>query len=322
MDLVLNTYTTSIATLSLIFCVYIFLFRPSKAGHGREAPLVAGAWPIIGHLPLLRGSQKPHRTLGAMADKYGPIFTIKLGATPTLVLSNWEMAKECFTTNDMVVSSRPKLVATEHLAYNGAMFSFAPYGPYWRQVRKIVITEFLSNRRIELLSHTRVSELQTSIKELYSVWLNKKNDSGYVLVELKQWFSQLTFNMILRMIAGKRYFGTMDVANEKEAERFLKGLNKFLCLLGVFTVGDAVPSLRWLDLGGHEKAMKETAKELDNVVSEWLEEHRQKRASSESNDQDFIDVMLSVLEAKKIDGFEFDADTIHKSTTLLSHSSN
>ncbi|KAJ1390456.1 Cytochrome P450 [Sesbania bispinosa] len=259
MDLVLsslNSYTTMIAILSLVFFVYLFLFRPSKAGHGREAPLVAGAWPIIGHLPLLRGSQTPHRTLGAIADKYGPIFTIKLGATPALVLSSWEMAKECFTTNDLVVSSRPKLVAVEHMAYNQAMLGFAPYGPYWRELRKIVILEFLSNRRIELLGHVRVSELQTSIKELFSVWSNKKNESGYVLVELKQWFAQLTFNMILRMIAGKRYFGSMDVDEEKEAERCLKALNKFMRLMGVFTVGDAIPCLRWLDVGGHEKAMK------------------------------------------------------------------
>ncbi|KAK7266221.1 hypothetical protein RIF29_18863 [Crotalaria pallida] len=230
------------------------------------------------------------------------------------------MAKECFTTNDIAVSCRPKLVAVEHMAYNQAMLGLAPYGPYWREIRKIVTLQFLSNRRIELLSHIRVSEIRTSIKELYNnVWSSKKNDHGYVSVELKQWFAQLSFNMVLRMIAGKRYFGAADVVGEEEAKKCLKSLNEFTRLMGVFTVADAIPCLRWLDIGGYEKAMKETAKELDNILSEWLEEHRKKRmalsgSNKDESNQDFIDVMISVLDDTKIE--EFDHDAIHKSTTL------
>ncbi|KAL5080131.1 hypothetical protein RYX36_008552, partial [Vicia faba] len=55
----------------------------------KEAPIVQGAWPIIGHLPLLRPSKGiPHRILGELANKYGPLFTIKLGSKRALVLSN------------------------------------------------------------------------------------------------------------------------------------------------------------------------------------------------------------------------------------------
>ena len=69
--------------------------------------------------------------------------------------------------------------------------------------------------------------------------------------------------------------------------------------------------------GGYEKAMKETAKELDVMISEWLEEHRQKRALGEGVDgaQDFMNVMLSSLDGKTIDGI--DADTLIKSTVLV-----
>ena len=91
-------------------------------------------------------------------------------------------------------------------------------------------------------------------------------------------------------------------------------------LLGVLTVADAIPSLRWLDLGGREKAMKINAEELDKILSEWLEEHRQKRGLDEKatsdGDRDFMDMMLSVLNDTKIDGF--DADTILKATSLVS----
>jgi hypothetical protein len=108
------------------------------------------------------------------------------------------------TTNDAAVSSRPKLAAVEHLGYNYAMFGFAPYGPYWRELRKIVTLELLSNRRLELLSYIRVSEVKASVEELYKLWSAKKNGSGQILVELKQWFGDMSLNVILRMVAGKR----------------------------------------------------------------------------------------------------------------------
>ncbi|MED6146346.1 hypothetical protein PIB30_033649 [Stylosanthes scabra] len=274
--------------------------------------MVAGAWPIVGHLPLLHASKPLHLTLGAMADKYGPLFTIKIGSKKVLVLSNSEMAKECFTKNDIVSSSRPNLVSSQHLGYKRALFALAPYGSYWRELRKIATLELLSNRRIELQSHVRVSEVEASTKELLNLWSTQKNEAGYVLLDLKQWISELIFNMVSRMIIGKRFFGAMDSENEKKAIEYLKSIREFLRLLGIFTLGDAIPSLRWLDLGGHEKAMKKTAMELDKFLTEWLNEHHQKKTTNE--ERDFIDVMISVLSDAKI--HQFDADTITKATTL------
>ncbi|KAK7365113.1 hypothetical protein VNO80_13935 [Phaseolus coccineus] len=315
MDFVLNYLnTTTIALLSLIL-FFLFFYNPFNFFQTKEAPTVAGAWPILGHLPLLNGSKTPHKTLGALADKYGPIFTIKLGSKKALVINNWEIAKECFTTNDMAVSSRPKLVAIELMGYNHSIFGFAPYGPYWRELRKITRLEILTTRRVEQLQHVRVSEVQNSIKKLYNLWCSQKSESGYALVELKQWFSHLAFNMVLRMVVGKRYFGGENLDDEK-AQRCVKALEEFLRLLGVFAVGDAIPWLRWFDFGGHEKAMKETAKELDSILSEELEEHRKRKGLGEKDDeaQDFMDVMISLLDGRTIDGI--DADTMIKSTLL------
>ncbi|XP_057447525.1 cytochrome P450 82A4-like [Lotus japonicus] len=321
MELVSSSLINSIGIglLSVIIFLFLFLryhFRPSNS---KEPPLAVGAWPILGHLiPLFAANtQTPPRTLGSLADRYGPLYTIKLGTIRAVVLSNWEMAKECFTTNDIVVSTRPKLVATQHMGYNGAMFALALYGPYWRQLRKIVTLGILTNRRVEQLGHVRLSEVQTSIKELYRVWCSQKNEeSGYVLVELKQWFTEVTFNLVLRITVGKRYFGGAGVVDEREAQRCITALGEFMRLMGVVTVGDAVPWLGWFDFGGHVKEMKETALKLDRVLGEWLEEHHQKKKKKVDcdDDQDFMDVMISLLDGTIIDGFA--GDTIIKATVL------
>ncbi|KAG5062464.1 hypothetical protein AAZX31_02G074200 [Glycine max] len=305
----------TIALLSLIPLFIFFFFNRSKGKQPKEPPTIPGAWPILGHLPLLARSPTTHHLLGAIADDHGPLFTIKLGTVKALVVSNWETAKECFTTNDVAVSYRPYVVATEHMTYNVAMLGFAPYGPFWRDMRKNIASAFLSDHRIDTLSHVRVSEVRTSLKELYSKW-TRGTDGGksdFLAVEMKEWLKELSFNVVLRMVAGKRYFGDTAVVDEDEAQRCLKALREYMRLLGVFAVADAVPWLRWLDFK-HEKAMKENFKELDVVVTEWLEEHKRKKDLNGGNSGDLIDVMLSMIGGTTIHGF--DADTVIKATAM------
>ncbi|XP_038704083.1 cytochrome P450 CYP82D47-like [Tripterygium wilfordii] len=305
---------TTVAGFFTIFLFTFYILRRSKFAKRNLAPVVGGGWPIIGHLLLLTGSQLPHIALGALADKYGPVLTIQVGLFPALVISSWEVAKELFTTNDVAVSSRPRLIAGKLLSYDYAGFGFAPYGAFWRDIRKIISVELLSNRRLELLKHVRASEVENSVKELHKQWTKNKSDSGHVLVEMRQWFGDINLNVIVQMIAGKRYFGAS--ADEKEARRCQKAFREFFHLAGLFVLRDAVPFLGWLDFGGFEKAMKKTGKELDSIIEEWLEEHRKKRESGETADsqKDFMDVLLSMLEGMDLAGF--DADTVNKATSM------
>ncbi|KAG6672268.1 hypothetical protein I3842_16G049600 [Carya illinoinensis] len=319
MDFNLPNLNTIIAGLFSIIILSYFIQKMFGASKSRKPPEAAGRWPLIGHLHLLGGkSQLPHIVLGSLADKYGSVFSIRIGVHSALVISSWELAKECFTTNDVVLASRPKLAAAKHLGYDSVMMGFSPYGSYWREMRKIISLELLSTRRLELLKDVRASEMETSLKELYKVWTEKKDGSdgagGGVSVEMKQWFGDLALNVVLRMVAGKRYFGAAATA-DKEAQRCQKAFREFFHLMGQFLVGDAIPYLGWMDLGGHVKAMKKTAKEMDCMATEWLEEHRKNRISGESKQQqDFMDIMLSVLEGADLG--DFDADTVNKSTCL------
>ncbi|XVF59523.1 hypothetical protein PTKIN_Ptkin07bG0282800 [Pterospermum kingtungense] len=293
------------------------LSNPTIAGkRSCTAPQAGGALPIIGHMHLLGGQQLTHKTFGAMADKYGPVFSLRLGSHKVVVLNSWEVAKECFTVHDKVFSSRPTVAASKYLGYDFAMFGFAPYGSYWREIRKIAIVELLSNHRIDMLKHIRASEVKTTIRELYKSWLSKGSGETGVLVDMKQWFGDLTYNIAFRMIGGRRYFGPNADCEDTEARRCQKVTGDFVNLFGVFVLSDAIPFLGWLDFQGYEKAMKRTAKELDTIIGGWLEEHKQKRLLSGGliEEQDFMDVMLNILKDAKISGF--DADTINKATCL------
>lgn len=310
---------TIVGSISLLIFLY-FLAQISKSArrkgseHRRQPPTVAGGWPIIGHLHLL--GELPHITLGSMADKYGPIFTIKLGVHNVLVVSDSKLAKDCLTTNDKVFATRPKSIAVEVMGYNYAMFGLAQYGQYWREVRKIAMNELLSNHRLEMLQKVRVSEVKSSVKDLYEFWRRSSTGSlNMVKVEMKHWFGSLIQNYVVRLIAGKRYS-----PEEEEAVRFQKTVRRFFELLGGFMVSDAIPYLRWLDLGGQEKEMKTVAKHIDDILQGWLYEHKRKRYSSDrlGEQRDFMDAIISIVEGdSNKDGLPgFDPDTICKATSM------
>ncbi|KAL5571724.1 hypothetical protein UlMin_021321 [Ulmus minor] len=297
---------------ALLLFLYILLRKPKSSR--KQPPKAGGGWPIIGHLLLLGGSQPPHITLGKMADKYGPIFTIQIGVHKTLIVSGWEMAKECFTTNDKAFANRPKSVAIEIMGYNYAMFGFGPYGSYWRHLRKIATLELLTHNRLSMSSHIRESEVKGAIKEVYEMWVKDKK----VMVEMKKWFGDIALNVSFRIIFGKRFLGTSSNEESEENDRCRRALRDFFALAGTFVASDAIPWLGWLDMGGYEKLMRKTGKDLDELAENWLEEHKRKRGCGQlpKADQDFMDVMISILDAAEDISSNFDADTINKATCL------
>ncbi|XP_057973718.1 cytochrome P450 CYP82D47-like [Malania oleifera] len=314
------TYAASAFAVLLFLYSLLWIstsFRKKSVGQKIAAPEAAGAWPVIGHLHLLGGSQLPHRKLGNMADKHGPIFTIKLGMHRTLVVSNPAMARECLTTHDKVFASRSRAVGVEHMAYNYAMFGFAPYGPYWRHVRKIAVTHLLSSHRLETLKHVFESQVKAAVNDIYRRWSGASGGGGgsnAVLVDMNEWFGDINLKVILRVVIGERCLEDSSAADH----RFRRALEEFFRLMGLFVVGDAVPFLRWLDVGGYEREMKRTALELDRVMEECLEEHKEKRPVSAEDGVDFMGVMLSVLERDDAVSrlSDYGVDTVNKSTCL------
>ncbi|CAI0558473.1 unnamed protein product, partial [Linum tenue] len=265
-------------------------------------PEPTSRWPVIGHLPVLAGPELPHRALAALADKYGAVFSLRLGINSVVVVSSSEIAKELFTTNDTAVISRPAVTASKLFSYNFAMFGLGPYGDYWREMRKITMIELLSTRRMELLRRFRESEVRKSINHLFKVIGDNPE------IDLKKWTGDLSLNLMLRIIAGK----SSSASDGAVSLKFKTAVRELFHYMGMFVVGDALPFLGWMDIGGHQKEMKRAFGELDGYLQEWLIEHKKNRA--EKTEHDFMDVLLSVLDGESLHGY--DSDTIIKATSL------
>ncbi|CAL1362777.1 unnamed protein product [Linum trigynum] len=116
-------------TLSTILVVsLLFLLKPKKPIQNRRGH---------GNLHQMVGDQ-PHRRLADLARKHGPdVIRLQLGELPYIVISTPEAAKLVMNTHDVAFASRPLLLAPEIVYYGRNDIGFSPYGPYWRQMRKI-----------------------------------------------------------------------------------------------------------------------------------------------------------------------------------------
>nr|GMD64242.1 cytochrome P450 CYP82D47-like [Ipomoea batatas] len=285
-------------------------------------PVVPGAWPVIGHFrQLTSGKESLFRSLGAMADKYGPIFTVRIGMQPAVVINSWETARDCFSTNDKLLADRPPSCAGKYLGYNYAVLPFSLHGQYWRNMRKLVVVELLSNNTLEKLKPVWMSELETNIKELYTL-VRDDVDFRARKVDMSEWFGHLTLNMIVKLIGGRRYKYRPNDSADEEGRCLTKVFKEIMRLMGEFVPGDAFfPTglVRWLDFGGQIASMKRVSKVMDDILQNWIEDHvRRREMKGDNNDRDFIDVMLSVIDDKFLaGGHSYTRDTIIKAASLI-----
>ncbi|XVE70158.1 hypothetical protein DITRI_Ditri10aG0049600 [Diplodiscus trichospermus] len=294
-----------VATLfyvTLSFSIFLFaLVLKSIIKNPGNFPPSPPALPIIGLLHLLK--EPVHRTLQKLSEKYGPILYLRFGTRRALIISSASAAGECFTKNDIIFANRPQMLAGKHLNYNHATMGSAPYGDYWRNLRRLTSLELFSTSRRAMFASIRQEEVQLLLKELFLV--SSRNSAK---VEVTSKLIDLVFNMILRMIAGKRYYGKEVV--DKEAKEFRDIMREFVEIQGSTNLNDFLPMLQLIDFQGVEKRMKAIMKKLDKFIQSLIEEHSRMRedstdhslgapdANNKKRKASLIDVILSLQQAK------------------------
>lgn len=192
----------SVLPLFIISLVIIFLTRKLIARKpDQNLPPSPPSLPIIGHLHHLK---KPvHRTLLALSRTHGPIISLSLGVRHLLFISSKSLAEECFTRNDTVLANRPNFLLGKYISYNYSTVSSAPYGDHWGNLRRITTTQILSSHCLDMSLDIQREEVRRLLQKLGLNGLA----SGFVRVELKSTLTELTLNMMMRVMAGKRYYG-------------------------------------------------------------------------------------------------------------------
>ncbi|KAK8660376.1 hypothetical protein V6N13_051302 [Hibiscus sabdariffa] len=221
--------------------------------------------PILGHLHLLK--EPFNRSLLALSQKHGPIFSLRLGSRLAVVASSPSVVKECFTKNDIVFANRPFFWIGKYIGYDYTTLGSSPYGDHWRNLRRICKLEIFSTSRLNSSSSIRSEEIKELLQKLYFTC----SDDDLVKVELKPMLSKLAYDVTMRMIAGKQYMG------KPEAIR-LHNLIKQLLKVGISpNTGDFFPFLLWADFQGYKKRVVKLTREMDGLLQGLIDEHRRNK---------------------------------------------
>lgn len=124
------------------------------------------------------------------------------------------------------------------------------------------------------------------IRRLVSDYSN--NGDGFRKVQLKKRFFELTLNVMMRMIAGKRYCGE-DVEDSEEARRFQEIVEETFALSAATNPGDFLPVLRFLDHRGAERKLERLQEKRDAFMQRLIDENRRSDGCSFSDEEEVAD---------------------------------
>ncbi|KAL6995049.1 hypothetical protein U1Q18_005183 [Sarracenia purpurea var. burkii] len=307
-------YSTSALSFELFLCAVAFvavfgfwlapgglawaLSKP-RAGVQAKTGAIPGpsGLPILGLLFAFTGSLT-HRVLAKLAQscKAVRLMAFSIGFTRFIISSDPETAKDILSSS--AFADRPVKESAYELLFHRAM-GFAPYGEYWRNLRRISATYLFSPKRIAGFGEFRRDiglQMVGQVKDLM-----EKNG----VVELKKVLHFGSLNNVMMSVFGRSYdFGE----NGGGGDGFeLEGLvSEGYELLGIFNWSDHFPLLGWFDFQGVRKRCRELVAKVNVFVGKIVEEHKQRRAENgggavaDDGSGDFVDVLLDLENENKL----------------------
>ncbi|XP_064956495.1 cytochrome P450 71A1-like [Musa acuminata AAA Group] len=284
----LTTLFIILVPLSLL--LLLLQVKRNSRGHPPCPPRL----PLIGNLHQL--GPLPHRSLHALSQQHGPLMLLRLGQVPVLVVSSPDAAREVLRNQDRACAGRPALKAARILLYGCKDLAFAPYGDYWKQLRKICSVHLLSPKRVQSYRLMREEEVESMMGKISSQASASAN-----VIDLSEVLYSFTNDVLCRVVSGK--FTREEGRNRLFSE--LVGENS--ALTSKIFVGDYIPWLGWLDMffGSVARCNKNKAR-WDKLLDEVIKEHavRSVQHGGEENDgeeKDFVDVLLSLQKDAAMD---------------------
>lgn len=204
---------------------------------------------------------------------------LKLGEVSTVVVSSKEMAREMMKTHDINFASRPSILSAKIMLYDSTDLVFAPYGEYWRQLRKLFVVELLSAKRVQSFQSIREEESLVLMRNISS-----RNPLPVNLTELLHAFGNDT---TAKIAFGKKC---------KDVKTYLDAMKEGLELSSGFSLADLFPSSALVrSITRLKSKLERCHRKVDQVLEGIILEHKEKWAMNAGTVEDnFLDVLFNL----------------------------
>nr|AYV88867.1 cytochrome P450 oxidase CYP78A229 [Polygala tenuifolia] len=239
--------------------------------------------PVFGSIHLMISLAHRRIAEAAEACKAKRLMAFSLGETRVIVTCHPDVAKEIL--NSSVFADRPVKESAYSLMFNRAI-GFAPYGVYWRTLRRIAASHLFCPKQIKASDFQR-SEIVAEMVEMF----RNRGDSLRVREVLKA----ASLNNMMWSIFGRRY--KLD-STHYEIQQLRELVDEGYDLLGTLNLSDHLPWLSDVDLQKVQFRCNKLVPKVNQFVSRIIDEH--KTTTTSSVNLDFVDVLLSLQGPDKI----------------------
>ncbi|KAK3120232.1 hypothetical protein QOZ80_9AG0684080 [Eleusine coracana subsp. coracana] len=243
-----------------------------------------GPWqlPLIGSLHHLVCTL-PHHAMRDLSQRHGPLMLLRMGEHVAVVVSSADVAQDMFKGHETTFEQRPSTPGIDEVySGNGALgVIFAPYGEHWRLLRRILVTELLSARRVEAFRHIRQDEAARLVSSIAS------SPPGQ-LVNVDELLAGFIADSSVRSIFGDRL---------PDRAAFLKMMKYGTDISSLFDLRDLFPSSWLVRLLPRSHKKEGHRLEVSRLIDDILQHHEERRAAGHGDseqEQDMIDVLLSL----------------------------
>ncbi|GMI92375.1 TRANSPARENT TESTA 7, CYTOCHROME P450 75B1 [Hibiscus trionum] len=295
-------YFSGTMILAVVLSIASYFLIPvllsGRSENWKNAPPGPVGWPILGSLPHL--SNRLHEDFFNLAKIYGPLFSLNMGVKPTIVVSSPEMAVQVLKEKEGMFSSRTITEAIRVISYDAHSIIFSPYGPRWKALRRILITELLSPKAFEQFEPLRTSQVHGVLKYLYL--LSKSNTQ----VNIAEYAFTALANLVSNFVCSKNLFDNSKPEGRKMKERFWE-LIKFI---GTPNLSDLIPIFKPLDPQGLKRKTSKVFGQLDTFYNKLIAERIAEKENAKLQDtpykkkMDMLEVLLSYESNDKDHGLE------------------
>ncbi|MFS7917464.1 putative cytochrome P450 [Helianthus anomalus] len=142
---IFTIFPSWLLTTALVFFTFLYTLRSNRSSiTAPKLPPNPPKLPIIGNLHKLIGKPR-HQAFWQLSKEYGPIMLFYIGSKPYLIIPSPAMAKQVLKTQDHIFCSRPLSKGVKRITYNYLDIAFSPQSDHRREMRKILVSEFLGS---------------------------------------------------------------------------------------------------------------------------------------------------------------------------------
>ncbi|KAL0657958.1 hypothetical protein Bca4012_078543 [Brassica carinata] len=107
------------------------------------------------------------------SSRYGPLLHLRILNVPIVLVSSASVAHEIFKDHDMSVFSHGAIGIDECLVFGAFGFIKAPYGDYWKFMKKLITTNMLGPQALERSRDVRSFEIERFYRSLLEKSMKK-----------------------------------------------------------------------------------------------------------------------------------------------------